>query len=233
MIALSWSRLSDYQQCPLKFKFKYIDKSAKFKEDESKSPHLVRGSNVHKALENYVVQKTTPDMEVKITSLPEVENTKPFVDRFLTNYETVIPETQIAINKDWERVEWFAPDAYYRAILDLIAIRPSDVQIVDYKTGKFRDYDGGPTGKGQLHLSAAIALHLWPETPEIQTSYAYVDHKKTIVKKFTQKDKIPLREHFDMMHDKVNSDDAFKPCVNEFCKWCAATKDMCPYSRKL
>lgn len=233
-IALSWSRLSDYQQCPLKFKLKYLDRNSKFKEDESASPHLVRGSNVHKALENYVVQKTSNgELEVKITSLPEVETTKPFVDRFIDNYEQVIPETQIAINKDWQRVEWFSRDAYYRAIFDLIAIRPSDVQIVDYKTGKMRDYDGGPSGMGQLHLSGGIALHLWPEIPHVGTTYAYVDHRKTLPKTFKREDAAPIRAHFDGMYDTVNSDGNFKPKVNEFCKWCPATRDMCPYSRKL
>jgi hypothetical protein len=232
-IALSWSRLSDYNQCALKFKLKYLDKVPEFKEDGSKSPHLVRGSNVHKKLEDYVIQRTTPDMEVKITSLPEVESTKPFVDRFIENYPTVIPETQIAIDKNWKRVEWFSRDAYYRVILDLIAIRPADVAIIDYKTGKFRDYDGGPSGKGQLHLSGAISLHLWPQVPLVTTTYAYVDHKQTIAKQFTQDDRQELREHFDGEHDKVNSDKEFKPTVNEFCKWCAATREQCPYSRKI
>lgn len=234
MIALSWSRLSDYHQCPLKFKLKYLEKHHLFKEESTTSPHLVRGSNVHKALENYVIQSTSNgELEVKITSLPEVEATKPFVDRFLTNYTTVIPETQIAINRNWERVEWFSKDAYYRAILDLIALRPSDVAIIDYKTGKMRDYDGGPSGKGQLHLSGAISLHLWPDIPEVSTTYAYVDHKQTITKKFTQADRQELREHFDEEHNRVNSDTKFRPTVNEFCKWCPATRDMCPYSRKL
>lgn len=233
-IALSWSRLSDYNQCPLKFKLKYIEKDKMFKEDESASPHLVRGSNVHKALENYVVQKqSNGELEVKITSLPEVENTKPFVDRFLENYTVVIPETQIAIDKNWNRVEWFSKDAYYRAILDLIAIRPTDVAIIDYKTGKMRDYDGGPSGKGQLHLSGAISLSLWKEVPEVTTTYAYVDHKQTISKKFTQEDREGLVKHFDSEYDKVNSDKEFRPTVNEFCKWCPATRAMCPYSRKI
>lgn len=233
-IALSWSRLSDYNQCPLKFKMKYIDKNAKFKEDESASPHLVRGSNVHKALENYVVQKTSNgELEVKITSLPEVETTKPFVDRFINNYDQVIPETQIAINNLWQRVEWFDRDAYYRAIFDLIALRSTDVQIIDYKTGKMRDYDGGPSGFGQLHLSGAIALSLWPDVPEVTTTYAYVDHRQTVTKRFTQDDKDRLVNHFKGEYDKVNADDKFKPTVNEFCKWCPATRDMCPYSRKL
>lgn len=234
MIALSHSRLSDYNQCPLKFKLKYIDKNAKFKEDESASPHLVRGSNVHKALENYVVQmQSNGELEVKITSLPEVEATKPFVNRYLENYTTVIPETQIAINKDWQRVEWFSKDAYYRVIMDLIALRPSDWAIIDYKTGKMRDYDGGPKGMGQLHLSGGVALHMWPDVPVGKTLYAYVDHKQTVVKDFTQADAPALRKHFDEEFDKVNSDTNFKPKVNEFCKWCPATRDMCPYSRKL
>lgn len=233
-IALSHSRLSDYNQCPLKFKLKYIEKLSMFKEDDSASPHLVRGKNVHAALENYVVQRqSNGQMEVKITSLPEVETTKKFVDRFLDNYTVVIPETQIAIDKNWNRVEWFSKDAYYRAILDLIAIRPTDWAVIDYKTGKMRDYDGGPSGKGQLHLTAGIALHLWPEIPKGQTVYAYVDHRQTIVKDFTQDDKAELRTHFDAEYDKVNSDKEFRPTVNEFCKWCPATRKECPYSRKI
>lgn len=233
MIALSWSRLSDYNQCPLKFKLKYLEKNPIFQEDGSKSPHLVRGSNVHKALEDYVVQRTTPGMEVKVTSLPEVESSKPFADRFIDGYQQVIPETQISINIDWKRVEWFDKSSYYRAIFDMIAINPDHVVIVDWKTGKIRDYDGGPSGKGQLHLSAAIALSLWPEVPKVTTVYAYVDHKQTLPKHFTQDDREPLVAHFVKEHEKVNEDKEFKPTPNDFCRWCPATRAMCPYSRKL
>lgn len=233
-IALSWSRLSDYQQCPLKFKLKYIEKSPLFKEDGTKSVHLVRGSNVHKALEDYVVAKTDPYNEYVpvVSSLKEVESTKPWVDNFINNYNQVLPETQIAVNKDWKRVEWFSSDAYYRAILDLIAIRPSDIFIGDYKTGQFRDYDP-PDGKGQLHLAGAICLALWSEIPSIKVAYAYVDHKKIIDKNFTQDDRAPLIAHFDKQSEIVNADKEMRPTPNEFCKWCPATKAMCPYSRKL
>ena len=231
-IALSWSRLSDYNQCPLKFKLKYIEKDPIFKEDDSKSPHLVRGNNVHRALENYVVQRTS-GQEVKITSLPEVESTKPFVDRYIDNYEVIIPETQLAIDANWQRVEWFSSEAYLRVIFDLIAIRRDHCAIVDYKTGKMRDYDGGPSGFGQLHLSGAIALHMYPDIPKVTTIYAYVDHRQTVPKEFTQDDKVKLRNHFDEEHAKVNADKEFKPKVNEFCKWCPATRKQCPYSRKL
>lgn len=231
-IALSHSRLNDYNTCPLKFKAKYIDKNPIFKEDMSKSPHLVRGSNVHKALENYVVQRTSGE-EPKITSLPEVETTKPFIDKILGAYKVVLPESQIAVNSKWERVEWFSPDAYYRAIFDLIALNDDKFVIIDWKTGKMRDYDGGPSGKGQLHLAATIALSMWPNISRGSTAYSYVDHRQNIVKHFTQDDKQELVEHFDAEHAKVNSDTEFKPKVNEFCKWCPLTRNDCPYSRKL
>lgn len=231
-IALSWSRLSDYNQCPLKFKMKYIDKEPMFKEDEKDSPHLVRGANVHKALENYAIQKITNE-EVTTSSLPEVESTKPFIDRLFANYPQVIPESQIAINSQWQRVEWFDRSAYMRAIMDVIALRPEDAIIGDYKTGKMRDYDGGPSGFGQLHLSGAIALSLWPNIPKVTTVYIYVDHKKTLVKSFTQDDREKLVTHFTSEHDKVNSDKEFKPKVNEFCKWCPVTRKHCAYSRKI
>ena len=136
-------------------------------------------------------------------------------------------------NTTYTRAEWFDRNTMYRAIFDLIAMRPSDVAIIDYKTGKMRDYDGGPSGLGQLHLSATIALNLWPNIPEVSTTYAYVDHKQTVVKKFNQEDGLRMRKHFEEEHARVNADDKFKPTVNEFCKWCPATRDMCPYSRKL
>lgn len=231
-IALSHSRLSDFNQCPLKFKLKYIDKDPMFKEDDQASPHLVRGNNVHKALENYTVQKLAGD-EISISSLPEVESTKPFINRLFENYPQVIPESQIAVNSKWEKVEWFARDAYYRVIMDVIAIRPQDAIIGDYKTGKIRDYDGGPHGFGQLHLSGGVALNFWPNIPIVTTVYIYVDHRKTFTKQFTQEDRPTILAHFDREYDKVNSEKEFKPKVNEFCKWCPVTRAHCVYSRKL
>ena len=47
-MALSYSRLSDFNQCPRKFYLKYVEKAANFQmKQEDKSIHLVRGDNVH------------------------------------------------------------------------------------------------------------------------------------------------------------------------------------------
>lgn len=231
--ALSHSRLSDYNQCPLKFRLKYIDKASNFKEDDAnKSVHLVRGSNVHKALENYVVKKNAGEQGIRESSLPEVESTKPFIDKVYSSYPKVYPELQISVNQNWNTVEWFSKDSYYRAIFDLIALKPGFAFVGDYKTGKFTDYTPN-NGYGQLELSSAIALSIWPEADQVDVSYIYVDHRKIVTKTYTQNDKERLVNHFIGEHEKVNSDEEFKPKTNEFCKWCQATKDQCPYSRKM
>lgn len=231
VMALSHSRLSDFNQCPKKFWHKYIGKTASFKE-EGTSPHLVRGTNVHKQLENYIIKVSAGEQGIRPSSLTEVENTKPLINAMFTAYGSVLPEAQVSIDNTWKQVEWFSKDSYYRAILDMIAIREQDILIGDFKTGKYVEYTP-VTGYGQLELSAAIALNVWPEIPEVSTVYIYVDHKKTIKKTFTQADKPRLVEWFQKEHIKVNAEENFDPKVNEFCKWCPATKLQCPYSRKL
>lgn len=230
-MALSHSRLSDFNQCALKFKFKYIDKAASFKE-EGTSPHLVRGTNVHKQLENYVVKVNAGEQGIRASSLPEVETGKALADSLFKSYSTVLPEAQVAVDDQWKQSEWFGKDAYYRAIYDMICIRPEDVMIVDWKTGKYVEYTP-PTGYGQLELSAAMALNIWPEATTVHTVYAYVDHRKTIKKTYTRADESRLVEWFEKEHVKVNAEENFDPTANEFCRWCPATKLQCPYSRKL
>lgn len=230
--ALSHSRLSDFNQCALKFKLKYIDKAAEFKVEMDKSPHLVRGSNVHKALENYVVKINAGEENIRESSLPEVESTKPFIAKIYAAYSKVYPELQISVNQDWDVVTWFDKASYYRAIFDLIAMKPDAVFLGDYKTGKFTEYTP-PNGYGQLELASAIALRAWPETEKVDTTYIYVDHKKTLTKSYTQTDAPRLVNHFIEEHQKVNAEENFDPKVNEYCKWCEATKNQCSYSRKM
>lgn len=228
--ALSWSRLSDFDQCPRKFKFKYIDKLTNFTiQDES--VHLIRGQNVHKALENYALAKNE-GKDVKESSLPEVEQTKPLINSFMANFPSVIPEQQISVDKNWKQVEWFSKQSYYRAILDLIAISPRTVVIGDYKTGKFKDYS--PDGPGQLELSATIGMNLWPDVEVVDTMYIYVDHKKTIKRSFTPAaDRERLTVHFVKKHETVNAEQNWDPKKNQFCHFCPATKLQCQYSTKL
>lgn len=226
-IALSHSRLSDYLQCPRKFYVKYI---AKEWPKESDSPHLIRGSNVHKALENYIIRKTTGTEGIAESTLKEVEITKPFVDKIIDQFEKVYPETQLAVDKNFKKVEWFSKDAYYRAIIDMLALNPDYAFIGDFKTGKMNEYSGFG---GQLHLSACMIMSVFPTITKVTVAYIYVDHKEIFSLDFTRDDLPKLLEHYHGQYDVVNADASFIPKINEFCKWCECTKAHCQFSRKL
>lgn len=233
MIALSYSRLSDYRQCPLKFRLKYIDKVPNFQIDQAnKNPHLVRGENVHKGLENYVIKLRAGESNIRPSTLKEVEDTKPLINHLMKSYE-LFPEHQLAINSRFEKVDWFSKDAWFRVIYDLIGFGPN-LLIGDYKTGKLTDYMGSIDKPGQLHLSALVAFALWPEYDVVHASYFYVDHKKPVSIVLHRNEHFePLKTQLQTEHDQVNSECEWGPKVNEFCKWCDATKDQCAYSRKM
>lgn len=227
-MALSHSRLSDYGQCPRKFYLKYIEKAFPQEDD---SPHLVRGKNVHSALENYVVKRISGQEGIPASSLPEVENTKPIIDHIFAKFDDVMPEAQIAVNAQWQQVEWFSKQAYYRAIIDFIARGSKKALVIDWKTGKINEYSGWG---GQLHLTAAMIMSIFPDLEEVTTVYAYVDHQKLSKPvKFHRNEHAGLVKHFDAESAKVNSDTTWMPTANDFCKWCPATKAQCNFSRKM
>lgn len=231
MIALSYSRISDFRQCPLKFKLKYLDKEPEFKMEE-KSVHLVRGENVHRELENYVVKKRAGEQGIPASSLPEVESAKKLIDGLMSIYD-VHPEHKVAINDKFEQVDWFAKSAWFRAIFDLVGFnrQGTDLLLGDYKTGKFTDYSGTDKVLGQLHLSAIVGDALW-NFSQVNTVYIYVDHKKTIKESFTSEHLHDLREVLVREHELINAETAFKATPNAFCGWCDSTKRLCPHSRK-
>src|SRR5574337_510733 len=239
MIALSWSRLSTYQQCPRKFHLQFITKS--FREEE-KSIHLVKGEMLHKQLEDYVLAKNG-QAPMPLGFSPEVRSTIPYVDKLYELYDALYPEAQVASTKDWKPTEWFGKDAGWRAIWDLTAIRPQTCFLGDYKSGKVYDYG---EGFGQLHLSAVIGLNRFADVPEIKAAYVYIEHRKITPIKVTREPSDQLdnngkpvphlkqvQEHFDREFERVQMEKEWAPTPNENCKWCPATRAQCKFSRKL
>lgn len=240
MLAVSWSRLKTFNECPRKFHLQFITKS--FKEEE-KSIHLVKGEQLHKQLEDYVNAKNGATA-MPLGFSPEVRQTLPYVDRLFDLFEGgVYAEAQIACTKEWEKCEWFAKETAFRSIWDVTALSKASMFIGDYKSGKVYPYG---EGFGQLHLSAAMGLKRFPEVPAINTAYIYIEHKVIEKTKVTREPtdevdakgrRIPhLAEvvaHFDREFEKVNAEVKWEPTPNENCKWCPATKGQCKFSRKL
>lgn len=238
MIALSWSRLNTFLQCPRKFHLQFISKS--FREEE-KSIHLIKGEQLHKQLEDYVVAKNG-GAPMPLGFSPEVRDTLPYVDKLFTLYPAVYPEAQIACTPDWKPTEWFDKSVGWRAIWDVAGLAPQTCFIGDWKSGKVYPYGDG---YGQLHLSALIALKRFTDVPEVNAAYVYIEHKKVtpikVVRESGQVDAqgkpiahvAAVQQHFDDEFGKVQMEKNWDPTPNEFCKYCQATKGQCKFSRKL
>lgn len=225
-IALSWSRLQSYEQCPKKFHLQFITKS--FPAEEA-SIHLVKGSMLHKQLEDYVIAKNG-GAAMPLGFSPEVKDTLPYVDKLYTIYQTVHPEAQIACTENWKPTEWFGKDVGWRGIWDVVGLAPQTVFIGDYKSGKIYPYG---SGFGQLHLSAVMALNRFHDVPEVNAAYIYIEHKKITPIKLTRADLPAAEDSFNKRFEKVQMEKLWDPTPNDNCKWCPATKMQCKFSRKL
>lgn len=217
-IALSFSRLSDFETCPLKFKAKYITKDYP---DESNNPAFEKGNAIHKQLEDYInYKKSTEAARPAMGSV--AQNLVPMIDNLHKVCNgNIFGEKQIAVNQNWEKCDWFAPPSVvkYRAIIDMLAfVNDRTLLVNDFKSGKVRPYEEGETT--QLKLTAAIMFSLYPKIEEIITSYLFVEHKSTVKVTFKREQLEVLKAPFDRAYAAVQVEKEFAFKKNRYCNWC-------------
>jgi len=223
-IALSYSRLSDYENCPRKFKSKYLTKTYP---NDPNNPYFIRGSAIHKQLEDYANARISGRDPSPLSD--DIARAGNIIEGVVKGYSIIYTEQQIAVDKDFNSVEWFSKQAYYRAIFDLVAIEQSKALIIDWKSGKVRDYDDSDTG--QLHLSSGILMSIKPQIEEVTTAYAFVEHNQTIARKFTRDQLSDLIAPFHKAHAEVNRDKEFLPIKNKYCYFCEIPPHECEYKK--
>lgn len=226
----SFSRYSDYKQCPAKAKYKHIDKIK-----EPPNPAMARGAEIHTIAENYIkgVGRSLPS-ELKLF---EVEF-KMLRKQFKKSINGMVVEDDWAFTKDWGQTVWDDwINCWLRIKLDCAHLENDGVMIItDWKTGKFRaemneDYIE------QLELYALAALILHPHIKEVHPHLAYIDQgifypesSKPLV--FTRKDIPNLKKLWEKRTKPMLNDTTFAPRPNDKCKWCffsASKNGPCKY----
>lgn len=213
----SWTKYSDYRQCPRKFKYKYIDRLK-----EEKSDALARGSEIHDLAASYI--------RGKLRQLPK--ELKAFTIEFKAlraqyKKEPFIVEDSWAYKQDWSIVEWFDADAWLRVKLDCARpIAPKVLSIVDFKTGKFRP---SPQYTEQLELYALAALARFSDVTAVHPQLVYLDaevvypaDRETL--KFTQHDVDRLKALWHTRIRTMFSDGTYIPNKSVLCGWCSFRK---------
>tara|TARA_B110000858_G_scaffold119295_1_gene136236 strand:+ start:31 stop:717 length:687 start_codon:yes stop_codon:yes gene_type:complete len=220
-IALSYSRLSTFEQCQAKFDYLYVSKTVKDQGNEVSA----YGNRVHEVLELYGKDElpTPLGLEAKQT----LQKWGGLVDKIKSKRGEKYYEYQMAIDKGRVPTGWYDGDAYFRSIADVLVVDGDTAYCLDYKTGKVKD---NPT---QLQLFAAMVFAHFPNVQEVKTSFIWL--------KFDQVDNtIYKRDHLealwnglqprlDMVKEVVDLG-YFKTKPSGLCPWCPA-QDICPDAR--
>lgn len=209
--AWSYSRYADYQQCPFRFKLKYIDKRP-----DPGSVHMQRGNDIHKLAEDYVTGK--------LKTLPkELKN----FDKEFKQLRSIKPEVeqQWGFRQDWShtgRPGWFGDDVWFRAKADVAIVYDDNTgEVIDHKTG--RKYD---TNEDQVELFSLAMFRRYPHLTDITTRLWYLDQTtdNEVIREYTLKDAALIQKDWTKRVVPMFVDKKFAPKPNDKCKWCVFRK---------
>ena len=155
----SYSALKQYQNCPKQY---YEIKVAQ-NYTIIPSEKMIYGTEVHKALEDYVRDG--------VALVKNYERFKSVVDELIAIPGTKYPEYEMALTKDRKVCAIDDPGRWVRGIVDLLIVDGENAFIVDYKTGSNKYPD-----PKQLRLMALMTFAHFPEVQKIKGGLLFVMH---------------------------------------------------------
>lgn len=224
--AWSYSRYADYEQCPLRFKLKHIDRLP-----DPGGPAMQRGSDIHKEGESYL---KTAGAKGEAPAVPKTY--VHFKDEMqqLRGLNPMV-EQQWGFTTSWSPTGWFAKDTWLRIICD-VAVHYDDntLDIIDFKTG--RKYT---TNEDQVELFSMGGFARFPEVEHVTARLWYLDipdgpkdkddpHEdstaNTTIREYTRDQFEAAQKKWQRKIQPMFMDTKFPPRANEKCKWCAFSR---------
>lgn len=250
MAIYSHSKLSTFEQCPQKYKFKYIDKIKPLIE-KTVEAHL--GSSVHSALE--WLYNSVKENKTRIPSVDEVlekyieEWEKDFSKdilvvkrnmthsdyfnkgiQFLVNYFTMHhPFSDGTIECEKEIIIELDDKTKIRGFIDRLVhnIEKEIYEIHDYKTANTLPTQEKMDEDRQLALYSIAIKEIYGKDKEVILTWHYLAHNQKIISKRTNEQLEKLKKETIELIKKIESTTNFYPNPSMLCNWCEY-KDICP-----
>ena len=210
--AWSWSRLECFELCPLKFRYKFIDKLP-----EVASPAMARGDRIHKDTAKYLLgQVEQPPAEVKL----------PFQRKLLAEvrgWDDKVVEQQWAFDRTWSPTGWFQKGngaAWYRQIVDAAVLyEDMAVEVIDWKSGKAYGHNAD-----QVELFALGAMFHFKPATKVMTRLVYFDGGTEQRDEFDAADRDKLQAKWTARVAPMFTEQNFIARPNDRCHQCAWSK---------
>lgn len=216
--AWSYSRYSCHAQCPLKLRYRAIDK-LKVEQTDAQS----NGVDVHALGERYLKAPKKPkDIPVPFARFAqELEELRD---------QKALSEHEIVFTEGWKGLStWWAKDAWLRVKIDALVVQGSFAYVVDFKTGKLREEHADQTGFYALNVFKAM-----PRVKKITTGLWYLDHPQQEKQKlhnptiydYTRKDDYGHLDELWKARAQILLNERIYPAKPNFlCGWCEYSKD--------
>lgn len=209
--AWSYSRLKDYDICPL-YAFYAHSAGSSYKHLRKFGEAALRGIRVHEKGELY--------LQDKLRKFPQAYS---YVKKPMQELKKLgaVAEGKWCLTSEWEATEYFANDAWLRLAIDARVDLGDTQRVIDFKTGKI--YDDHPQ---QLELYALAAFKMFPEVETVSVENWYLDIGEIHDADIGRDEEVKLTEKWNARAEKMLSAEEFpaNPCWK--CKWCdfAASK---------
>ncbi|MBU3941871.1 MAG: PD-(D/E)XK nuclease family protein [Nanoarchaeota archaeon] len=253
MPTYSYSKISCFEQCPLKFKFQYIDK---IKTEIEQTIEAFLGGIVHEALEklytdlkfqkvmkinefldfyNDLWQKNWNDAIVIVKKGYDKENYRKMGEKFLTDYYNHYKPFDQGNVLGLETTEFIDLDDKYKFHVRIDRLNEADdgaYEIHDYKTGGYLPEQTKFDEDRQLALYSLWILKKFDNVKRIKLIWHYLAFDKEIVSERTQDQLMNLRRETIKAINKIESAKDFPSVVTKLCDWCNF-RPICPHFKHL
>lgn len=237
---ISYSSFDTYCQCPLKFKFQYIDWVKVPEKPEfffgglihETVQHALRRDPIIPKLEDLIKyyeskwrEEVFPD---KLTSDQYLQLGREMITNFYENYKPGLRKVVAAER----RFQIPLGKHTLSGIIDRVDKLPYGAfEIVDYKTSKSLPSQEEVDKDKQLATYAIAVQELWPEAKDVRLTLHFLKHNSLITTARTPEQIELLKFEIIKTADTIENAKTFKPKENKFCDWCDYAA-MCPLQSK-
>lgn len=226
----SFSKLEMYEKCAWAYKKVYIERIPR-----AESEALIIGKQCHAIVAEYLEHLIQQNLATDWEWAPLAKNITPDVlqiwERFRESF--VLPpmedprvEIRLAFTRNWHPTEFFAPDAYFRMVIDW-AFRQGDLGIIqDWKT----NYVIPQTVEKDLQLLTygwGLKEALYPEVQEVLLRLHFLRYSKEREILLTSEELSGVPDMLTTRIEVIEADTTFSPTPGSFCGWCGVTAH-CP-----
>jgi RecB family exonuclease len=213
----SFSRLTVFEQCPLRAKLAYIDRIPEPPRPlpAGKTEHANdRGTRVHTGAELYITK------EVEL--IQELQPFKTEMDQLKDLYKSgkVSIEGEWAYTSEWVPTAWTSEDAWLRMKLDaMVHMDDKSAAVIDHKTGKKAGNEVKHAEQGQIYQLGAFMR--FPKLEKVTVEFWYLDQDDITRVDFSREQGLKYLKSINERAKRMTSATFFPAKPNVFnCRWC-------------